>query len=200
MPAKLPAVPPFNTLKFKKTLSINPLLKSIKTCFDQVSDSRKSPLYSLGDTLMSGFAIFSLKYASLLEFDNQRNEQRVKDNLLNLYGIKKTACDSQLRNILDGVNPKKLRPATIKTIQEVQKQGLLESYRYLGGFIVSIDGTGLFSSGHIHCEECCVKNHRGGEKTFYHQLLSSAIVNPDTNVVLPLLHEAITHQDGKTQK
>ena len=148
---------------------------------------------------MSGFAIFSLKYSSLLEFDNQRTEKRVKDNLLTLYSIKKTPCDSQLRNILDNVNPKKLRPATIKTIQEVQKQGLLESYRYLGGFIVSIDGTGLFSSGHIHCEECCVKNHRGGEKTFYHQLLSSAIVNPDTNVVLPLLHEAITHQDGKTK-
>ena len=65
MPAKLPAVPPFNTLKFKKTLSINLLLKSIKTCFDQVSDSRKFPLYSLGDTLMSGFAIFYLKYSSL---------------------------------------------------------------------------------------------------------------------------------------
>ena len=46
MPAKLSAVPPFNTLKFKKTLSINP-------CFYHVSDSRKSPLYSLGDTLMS---------------------------------------------------------------------------------------------------------------------------------------------------
>ena len=39
----------------------------------------------------------------------------------------------------------------------------------------------------------------GVKKTFYHQLLSSAIVNPDTNVVLPLLHEAITHQDGKTK-
>jgi len=89
MPAKLPAIPPFSTLKFKKTLSINPLLKMIKTCFDQVSDLRKSPLYSLGDTLMSGFAIFSLKYASLLEFDNQRTEKRIKDNLLNLYGIKK---------------------------------------------------------------------------------------------------------------
>ena len=109
---------------------------------------------------MSGFAIFSLKYASLLEFDNQRNEQRVKDNLLNLYGIKKTACDSQLRNILDVVNPKELRSPTIKTIQEVKKQGLLESYRYLGRFIVSIDGTGLFSSGHIHCEEFCVKNQQ----------------------------------------
>lgn len=199
MPAKLPSIPPFNTLKFKKTLSINPLLKRIKMCFDQVSDSRKSSLYSLGDTLMSGFAIFSLKYESLLEFDNQRNEPRVKDNLFNLYGIKNTACDSQLRNILDPVKPKKLRPATIKTIQEVQKHGLLEHYRYLGGFIVSIDGTGLFSSGKIHCEECCVKHHRSGEKTFYHQLLSSVIVNPNTNIVLPLLHEAITHQDGKTK-
>jgi len=57
----------------------------------------------------------------------------------------------------------------------------------------------LFSSGNIHCNECFFKNHRGGNKTFYHQLLSSAIVNPNTNIVLPLLHEAITHQDGVTK-
>jgi len=199
MPAKLRPVPEMNTLNFRKTLSMPALLKKVRDCFSHIKDARATYRYSLTDILMSGLAIFSLKYASLLEFDHKREEKLVKHNLFNLYGIISTPCDSQLRNVLDKVNPYDLRPATLKIIQEVQKQGLLESYRYLDGFIVAIDGTGLFSSGKVHCKECGIKNHKNGSKTFYHQLLVSAIVNPDTNVVLPLLHEAITHQDGSTK-
>jgi hypothetical protein len=199
MPSRLPSVPEMNTLNFRKTLSVPALLKKVRHCFSRVKDSRATYRYSLVDILMSGFAIFSLKYSSLLEFDHKREEKLVKHNLFNLYGIISTPSDSQLRNVLDEVNPYDLRPAAVNIIQEVQKQGLLESYRYLEGFIVAIDGTGLFSSGKVHCKECCVKNHQNGKQTFYHQLLVSAIVNPDTNIVLPLLHEPITHQDGITK-
>ena len=199
MPAKLPSIPQFNTLNFRKTLSAPSLFKKVRNCFSKIKDHRIKFNYSLEDVLMSGLSIFSLKYPSLLEFDSKRKEKIVKYNLFNLFGIISTPSDSQLRNVADEIDPKDLRPATIEIIQALQKQGVLESYRYLEGFIVTIDGTGLFSSSHIHCEECCVKNHRNGTQTFYHPLLSSAIVNPDTNTVLPLLHEPITHQDGKTK-
>jgi hypothetical protein len=199
MPSKLPSIPELSTLNFRKTLSAPSLFKKVRDCFSKIKDHRIKFNYSLDDVLMSGLSIFSLKYPSLLEFDSKRKEKIVKYNLFKLFGIISTPSDSQLRNVADEVNPKFLRPATIAIIQELQKQGVLESYRYLDGFIITIDGTGLFSSGHIHCEECCVKNHRNGKQTFYHQLLASAIVNPDTNIVLPLLHEPITHQDGTTK-
>lgn len=199
MPAKLPSIPKFSTLNFRKTLSAPSLFKKVRNCFIKIKDHRIKCDYSLEDVLISGLAIFSLKYPSLLEFDSKRKEKIVKYNLFNLFGIISTPCGSQLRNVMDEVDPNELRPATIEIIQALQKQGGLESYRYLGGFLVTLDGTGLFSSGHIHCKECCKKNHQDGTQTFYHQLLSSAIVNPDTNVVLPLLHEAITHQDGSTK-
>ena len=148
---------------------------------------------------MSGLAIFGLKYPSLLAFDDVRNESRIRHNLRQLYGVEKAPCDTQLRTVLDLVDPEFLRPATIDIIQNLQCQGVLESYRYLGGYLVSIDGTGQFSSNNISCPECCEKHHGNGEIEYYHQLLASVIVHPDKKTVLPLFCEPIKKQDGATK-
>ena len=45
----------------------------------------------------------------------------------------------------------------------LQRGKVLEAYRYLGGYhIISLDGTGQFSSEKVHCESCCEKHHRNG--------------------------------------
>lgn len=75
----------------------------------------------------------------------------------------------------------------------------MESFRYLDGLLVSVDGTGQFSSSHISCPECCARHHKNGDVSYYHQLLGAVIVHPDRDQVLPLFPEAITHQDGATK-
>jgi len=65
--------------------------------------------------------------------------------------------------------------------------------------LVSSDGTGHFSSNHINCPDCCVKEHGNGEVEYYHQILATAIVNPDMKTVLPLIHEPIKKEDGATK-
>ena len=145
---------------------------------------------------MSGLAVFALKCPSLLDFDEKRREKRVKHNLQQLYGVGQAPCDTQLRTVLDPVEAEDLRPATVEIIREVQRQGVLESYRYLGGYLVSMDGTGQFSSNQVSCPECCEKHHGNGETEYYHQLLASVMVHPDHSTVLPLFSEAIKKQDG----
>ena len=87
MPAKLPQIPDFKSLRFRKTLSIPSLLKKVKTSFNNIKDHRKKkPDYSLVDVLMSGLAIFGLKCPSLLDFETKRKEKNVKHNLHTLYG------------------------------------------------------------------------------------------------------------------
>jgi hypothetical protein len=46
----------------------------------------------------------------------------------------------------------------------------LEGYRCLGGFLVTLDGTGQFSSSKVNCLNCCEKHHRHGEVEYDHQL------------------------------
>jgi len=187
----------YKSLHFRKTLSIPNLLKIVRTSFDKIADTRKKKSdYEFIDILMSGLAIFGLKCPSLLDFHEKQKEKRVKHNLKQLYGINETPCNTQLGNVLDKTNPKELRPVTVDVIQELQRQGILESYRYLNYMLISLDATGSFSSNTISCPQCCEKHHRNGKVTYYHQMLIATIVHPNKPTVLPLLAEPITKEDG----
>ena len=79
---------------------------------------------------MSGLAVFSLKYPSLLKFDEQRNEARIRANLKALYGVQQAPCDTQMRSVLDRVDPIEIRAPFIQINQRLYDQGILESFRY----------------------------------------------------------------------
>jgi hypothetical protein len=187
--------------KLRKKLSAPGLVQTARSAFEKVPDHR-SPgcTYSMPDALMSGLAIFGLKFPSLLNFDQNRNEPVIRHNLESLYGVKQAPCDTQLRSILDPVDPAHLRRAFRDIHRDLQRGKALEAYRFMGDYyLVSIDGTGQFSSGSIHCDDCCVKNHKNGDTSYYHQLLGAVLVHPDLSTVLPLAPEPITHQDGNTK-
>ena len=181
-------------------MSAPALLNQTRRAFEKIPDPRRYvQKFSLPDILMSGLAIFGLKYPSLLKFDEQRNEERIRSNLKSLYGVEQAPCDTQLRAVLDLVDPAELRAPFIEINQRLYKKKFLEDFRYLGSFLVSIDGTGQFYSSNIHCSDCCERHHQNGQVSYYHQLLAAVLVHPDRKQVIPLFPEAITHQDGETK-
>ena len=187
--------------KLRKKLSAPGLLATVRKSFRSIVDLRRagSPI-SLADALMSGLAVFSLKYPSLLQFDRQRDDAAEAHNLRTLYGVEQAPCDTQMREIVDEVESRARRPAFKAVFSSLQRGKVLESYSYLGDhYLLSVDATGFFSSNRIHCEQCCVKKNRAGELTYYHQLLGAVIVHPDQRAVLPLAPEPITRQDGATK-
>lgn len=185
----------------RKGLSAPGLLATLGHRFGAIRDARAgTPTIPLRDALLSGLAVFGLKCPSLLQFDQQRHDPAVAHNLRTLYGVHQVPCDSQLREILDGVDPRTLRPVFKALFAQLQRGKVLEAYQYLGGYyLASVDGTGFFSSTTIHCDHCCVKKNRAGEQTYYHQLLGAVIVHPDHREVFPLAPEPITRQDGDTK-
>ena len=185
--------------KMRKHLCLPSLLRVVRQGLKKVPDpvSRKATI-SLADCLMSGVALFGLKYPSLLQFDKHRTEDRViRHNLKALYGIEQAPCDTYFRERLDKVSPDKLQKVMNRLLALVQRSKLLERYRHAGDYyFVPIDGTGYFSSNEVHCDSCCVKHHRDGTVSYYHQMLSAVLAHPELKTVLPLALEAITKQDG----
>ena len=55
--------------RFRQALSAPGLLKEVRTCFARVEDGVASRGLTLTECLMSGLAIFAMKYPSLLQFD-----------------------------------------------------------------------------------------------------------------------------------
>jgi hypothetical protein len=142
---------------------------------------------------MAAFAMFSLKAPSLLAFDKERAEA----NLHTIYGIQRVPCDTYMREILDPVSPKVLRPVFKSVFQQLQRGKALEALTFLDGhYLLALDGTGYFSSKTIHCASCLQKVHRNGSITYYHQMLGAAIVHPDVREVIPFMPEPIMKQDG----
>jgi len=185
--------------KARKDLSADSLFRLVRSRFDALPDPRpgKSAI-PLGDALMSGFALFSLKDPSLLAFDQRRHDPN--DNFRTLYGIARVPSDSQLRAILDPVEPSHLRPLFGDVFRRLQRGKALEPFAYLDGhYLLSLDGTTYFSSPKVHCPSCLVKHHRNGDVRYSHQLLGATLVHPDRQEVIPLAPEPIIHQDGHTK-
>lgn len=184
----------------RKHLNADALFRGIHKDFSKVSDFRQGDIdISMADALMSGFAIFSLKDPSLLAFDERRG---IDQNLGTIYLIEKAPCDTQMRTILDEVNPEELRPAFKGPLRQLQRGKALERMVfYEGCYLASLDGTGYFSSRKLHSDICLEKvDKETGEVTAYYlQMLGGAIVHPGFKEVIPLTPEFIVKQDGQNK-
>jgi hypothetical protein len=191
--------------KSRKYLSISGMLVKVRSIFkktkaSQIKGSRKSP-QSLADCLMSALAMFGLKYPSLLQFDQHCHSANIiGHNLGTLYGIKKVPSDTYMRERLDEVEPLEIRKPFKAIFADLQRGKKLEDFQFIDGYyLLSIDGTGFFSSPKVHCQNCCVKEHKNGSKTYYHQMFCGSIVHPGQKTVIPLAPEPIMKSDGDTK-
>jgi hypothetical protein len=180
--------------KVRQHLSADALFGLVRNGFAHIPDYRLSETdIPLADALMSAFAMFSLKAPSLLAFDKERAE----GNLHTIYGIERVPCDTHMREILDPVSPKVLRPLFKSIFRQLQRGKVLEAMMFLDGhYLLALDGTEYFSSKTIHCASCLHRVHRNGSITYVHQMLGAAIIHPDQRAVIPLMPEPIVNCDG----
>lgn len=183
--------------KERKSFSKEALLNKVKNIFiDIVKDTKlRSSKYGLLDCLMSGVSIFSLKYVSLLKFEETfKKYGPVTKNLKNLFGIKEVPIDTQFRKRLDVVNYEELQPVFDGLLYDLQREKVLEDFQYLSGtYLAAIDGTGYFASDSVHCANCCTQlNQKTGDvKQYLHSVLRVVLIHLDHKCVFSLLLEPI---------
>lgn len=186
-------------MKTSSKLSAHNLLAAVRATFADIAD-KDNVTITLPDCLMSGLAIFGLKYSSLLQFEKNRVDGTVSHNLSALYGVSRTPCDTTMRERLDDIHPDNLRKAYKRLFALIQRNKVLEPYAYIDGhYLVSVDGTGQYSSNTVKCSNCCVKTNKNGDKTYYHNMLAAALVHPDHKEVFPFAPEPITQQTNTSK-
>jgi hypothetical protein len=100
-----------------------------------------------------------------------------------------------MRTILDEVDPADIEPSFKNIFRKLQRGKVLEPMIFMNRcYLISIDGTGYFSSNKIHCDSYCMKtSSKTGEITYQHQMLGVAIVHPDMDEIayrmLAFVHE-----------
>ena len=178
----------------RKHLSADALFGLLRTGLADIADHRLgTPDISLTDARMSAFAMFSLKSPSLLAFD----QERTAGNLQRVYGMKRVPCDTAMREILDPVKPRYLRPLFKDIFGALQRGKALEELVFVERpYLLALDGTGYFSSQQIRCVSCLELHHRNGTITYSHPMLGAALIHPDRREVIPLMPEPIVKHDG----
>jgi Transposase DDE domain len=186
-------------ISIRSEVGMDKEISELRTLFEELSDNRaKNATHKLSDVFMSGFAMFSLKYSSLLDFEQQTEMERT--NLHNIYGIEKVCSDANLRRVLDRQAPDFIRKEYPKRFKKLQNNGLLQEYEYkigsTGYLLVSCDGVQHFSSKSLSCPCCLKKEHKDGTCTYHHNMLCAALVHPEKREVFLLNTEPMVHQDG----
>lgn len=177
------------------------LVAKVRTCLSTSLIREQIPAgtqISTLDCLMSAFGMFTFKFPSMLQFEETyKQDGAFTQNMHNLFKCSAVPYDTTMRERLDAVPSEVVRKCFTSIFALLQRGHLLDNFRFLEKYhLISIDGTGYFSSSSIHCEQCCVKEHKNGSKTYYHQMLSAALVHPDQKVVYPFAPEPILKQDG----
>ena len=181
----------------RQHLSGDALIAGLRQRFETIPDPRDGEVQiALADALMSAYAMFFLKDPSMLAFDQRRHDP----NLQSVFGIAHVPSDTQMRTILDEVDPATLYPCFRDIFRAVQRGKLLEGFVFFeGAYLLSMDGPGYFSSSTIHCRSCLQKHHANGSVTYYHQMVAGALVHPDRKEVIPLAPEPMIQQEGATK-
>ncbi|MCG7849301.1 MAG: transposase [ANME-2 cluster archaeon] len=186
-------------IKLRNNLNADALFSLVRSGFEEIpghrSNNRK---ISLADALMSGFAMFSLKIPSLLAFEAIQSEDT---NFKSIYKINNVPCDTHMRTILDEVDPADIEPLFTDVFRQLQRGKVLEQMVFMDGcYLISIGGTGYFSSNKLQCDSYSMKtNSKTGEITYQDKMLNAAIVHPDIKEVIPFAPELIIKQDKESK-
>ena len=180
-------------------LEFDNLVAKLHQQLEQLPDHRtgKNSSYSIKDAAVSAFSVFFTQSPSFLAHQRAMEKKKGRSNAGSLFQIEKIPCDNQIRSLLDPITPRYLYPLFEEILLALEQAGELEPFRVLNGqLLVSMDGTGYFSSKTIHCANCQHRTTSKGETIYYHTVITPVIVAPGRSQVISLVPEYIVPQDG----
>jgi hypothetical protein len=134
---------------------------------------------------------------SFLSHQRRLEQGHGTSNCQTLFGMKKIPTDNYIRLMLDPVSPEALQPCFDQVIEQLRERDGLKAFQRLGErTLVALDGTEYFCSQKLSCPQCLTRKRGNGKTESYHAMLAAMIVAPGHNMVLPLMPEFITPQDG----
>lgn len=190
-------------MKIKKHLNFASLREKASEVFKSIPDWRQKSKISISihDAMMSGLACMYFQDPSLLQFQKRMQEEQHRNNLNTLFGVENVPKETQMREITDGIDSDYLRPIFRDYYFRLQRGKHLEQFQIFPSlYYFPIDGSQFYGSKEIHCEQCLVKEHQNGSKSYSHQVLQGGIAHPDCSQVIPFMPEQIVNADGANKQ
>ncbi len=184
---------------------INKLFPKLKLwIYQTIPDSRmeKKIRYKMVDIVVLDILKFLFRYRSLnafvLEF---KNNQIAIENLKKYFKIHEIPDEETIKNILSLIPTTAMNQLLRKLNQRIERKKITTKLKFMEKYeLLSIDGSGQFSSYKISCPKCTTKKIDG--KTLYmHSQLVATLVSTCSKSSFTLQYEPIeNNKDGEYVK
>jgi hypothetical protein len=191
-----------------KSLTLEALVDLLATTFGGVEDSRAADQlsYPLHDILMSGFAVMFFQHPSLLQFQRAMKHKRRRCNLQTIFGVHEVPSDTQMREILDRVEPEAVRVVLPQLWEKVRRAGwggrfttTLPSGQHQGTYYtVALDGSEYFRSTKVQCPHCLRQPDPQGRVHYAHKIVGATVVRAGSHQVVPLDVEEVRNATAES--
>jgi len=159
--------------------------------------------YGMADFALSAFAVFFTQCPSFLSFQENMEKRCGRNNARSLFQIESIPCDSQIRQMLDPIEPSHFLSLFDDLHEAFAETGLIQDMRAVKQTrLIALDATWYFDSQskNIHCPNCSRIEHASGQTTHFHSAITPVIVSPGHSQVVPLRPEFIVPQDGEAKQ
>ena len=145
------------------------LLAALRRYCQALPDRRtgKNTSYAMADFTLAALPRSSCKARPSWRTSGIWRPVRAGRTARTLFGIGKIPGDSQIRAMLDPIEPALFYPMFADIVAELEQCGGLEAMRVLNGnMLIALDGTEFHCSDKIHCPNCSHRK-RGKDKIEY---------------------------------
>ncbi len=179
--------------------TVERLIAALRRCCQSLPDQRigRNTSYAMADFALAAFAPFFMQSPSFLAHQRHLETARGRSNCQTLFGIDKIPGDSQVRAMLDPIEPAQFFPVFADVVAVLRESGGLQDMQVLGGHtLIALDGTEFHCSDKIQCPNCSHRQRGRKGTEYFHTLLAATIVAPGHNRAIPLEPAFVAPQDG----
>ena len=161
----------------------------------KLPDPRKSREYSIGEIAFGGVSMFLLHQDSRNAFNNDRKDPNFTRNYSHFFQKRLPHMDT-VADVFELLPQEALEDFKADLIYRLIRKKTFEDQRFQGKYLVAIDGTGIVSFDHKHCEHCLTKTSKKGHVTYFHNVLEAKLITA-SGVSMSIASEWISNEGKK---
>jgi hypothetical protein len=181
--------------------TIHHFFGGLKRLFAEVTDPRleANSDYPLSCLLTTGLLMFACHLGARRQIALQLRNARGARKMKTLCGVEAVPHGDTLNNAFEQLDPDQMQEVVCSMVENLIRNKVLDRYRFLGRFVIAVDGTGLWTFSERHCKHCLTATH-GNQTIYYHNTLEAKLVTSD-GFVFSLMTEFIenVHTDQTKQ-
>jgi hypothetical protein len=155
--------------------------------------------YPLACLLTTGLLMFVCHLGARRQIALQLRNARGARKMKTLFGVEAVPHGDTLNKAFAQLDSNQMQEVVCTMVENLIRKKVLERYRFLGRFVIAVDGTGVWTFRERHCEHCLTKTTSNGQTIYYHNTLEAKLVTPD-GFAFSVMTEFIENSDSSETK